>query len=76
MSNPANLERFARFRRWIATALAVSLVGSFASLGIYELGLTEGTEREVTDGIVAYCRQSAVQKYHRLLTHYFTKQPK
>jgi len=72
VTNPANLERFARFRRWIAAALAISIAGSLASLTLCNLGTGAGTEREVTDGIVSYYHQAAAEKYHRLLAHYFT----
>ena len=76
VTNPANLERFARFRRWIAAALAISIVGSLASLTLCNLGTSGGTEREVTDGIVSYYHQAAAEKYHRLLAHYFTTHPR
>jgi hypothetical protein len=76
VSNPANLERFARFRRWLAAALAISIVGSLASLVLYNLGTNGGTEREVTGGIVSYYHQAAAEKYHRLLAHYFTTHPR
>jgi len=76
VSNPAYLKRFARFRRWIAAALAISIVGSLASLTLYDLGVTGGTEREVTAGIVSYYQQAAVQKCQRLRLHYFTTHPR
>lgn len=76
VTNPANLERFARFRKWIAAALAISIVGSLASLTLLDLGTGGGTEREVSDGIVNYYRQAAAEKYHRLLAHYFTTHPR
>jgi hypothetical protein len=76
VSNPANLERFARFRGWLAAALAISIVGSLASLTLYDLGTTGGTEREVTDGIVSYYHQAAAEKYQGLLAHYFSTHPR
>lgn len=72
VSDPANLERFVQFRRWLAAALAISIVGSLASLTLYNLGSNGGTEREVTDGIVSYYHQAAAEKYHRIRSHYFT----
>lgn len=75
VTNPANLERFARFRKWIAAALVLSIAGSVAGLTLLNLGTSAGTEREVTDGIVNYYRQAAAEKYHRLRAHYFATHP-
>lgn len=64
------LAKFARFRRWIAGALAISILASLASLALYDLG-GGSTPRDFTDGIATYYRKCAALVYHRTMVHYF-----
>jgi hypothetical protein len=69
LTDKAMLAMFARYRKWFSAALAVSIVGSFAALGMYDVGATAATSRDMPDGIVQFYRQAAAGDYHRLLRH-------
>jgi hypothetical protein len=69
------LAGFSTFRRWMTLGLAVSVIFSFFTLMLYDIGATEATERDAPAGIVGFYRQAVTYNIHRLSSHHPSSSP-
>jgi hypothetical protein len=70
VTDSAMLEIFARWRRWIAVALAVSILSSFTALFLYIVGEHAVTDAFLRQGIVGYYCQQFSPQLHKFMAHY------
>jgi hypothetical protein len=69
VTDQAILARFARLRRWMSAALAVSILSSFMAITLYDLSNYLGPSQEfLRSGVVQYYSQSLAEHYHNVIS--------
>jgi hypothetical protein len=71
VTDQAMLARFARLRRWMTAALAVSVLSSFMALALYDLSYMSPAQGSLRSGVVQFYSQSVAEHYHNVMSRHF-----
>ncbi len=72
LTDDATMAAFARVRKWMAVALAVSILASVAALTLFDNSDMGPSEEYLRNGIVRYYSQAATQDYQRAARYFAT----
>jgi len=65
------LTKFARLRRWMTAALAVSVVSSFMAVALYDISNFGPSQEFLRSGVVQFYSQSVAEHYHNVMSRHF-----
>jgi hypothetical protein len=65
------MTKFARVRRWMSVAVAVSILSSFIAITLYDLSYFGPSQESLRFGVVQFYSQSVVDHYHKVMSRHF-----